>query len=90
MMAFSSTIKSDQLDLVHRDAIESPAELDRILRRLRDEGIALYRGMNKDVLPESARLVEITGDRLSFETQNFADTGRSQRLPSIQGFLFLT
>ena len=28
--------------------------------------------MNKDVLPESARLVEITGNRLSFETQNLA------------------
>jgi hypothetical protein len=81
-------ISSDHLRRLHPRVIEGPAEIAFLLQRLPDEQVTLRQGLNRRIEPETARLVELTGEHLVLDAPGFvwgrgawgaADPSRSAR-----------
>ena len=70
-MTFVERISSDQLRRLHPRVIEEPSKIGGLLARLIDEGVTLQQGLNRKIEPETARVVELSGDHLILDAAGF-------------------
>ena len=74
------TISTDQLRRLHPRVIEGPTEIAALLERLLDEQVALRQGLNRRIEPETATVVEVTGDHLVLRADGFDRTDQRNLL----------
>ncbi len=74
----TSDITEADFRRLHPAAVDCPDEIRSILERLVSERVELRRGMNRKVLPETARLKAVQSESLLLETTSFDSTERSQ------------
>ena len=73
-------ISADQLRRLHPRVIEGSSEIASLLGRLLDEQITLRQGLNRQIEPETARVVAVTEDHVVLRTTGFDPTDRRNLL----------
>ena len=71
MLRQADPITPDQLRRIQARVISDLAFIRRLLDEVRRTGVILRRGMNSQVLPESARVVQVADREIVLETRNF-------------------
>ncbi len=71
MLIRNNTIGEKNLRQLHSASIEIDSEIDRFIERLFYENIPLKRGLNKNILPEVAKIINLTESEIVLETKNF-------------------
>ena len=67
----SDPITADHLALLHPRVISDPSKVNEILMRARAEHVVLWRGMNMQVLPETAVIRDLANDTIQLKTRGF-------------------
>jgi ubiquinone/menaquinone biosynthesis C-methylase UbiE/dienelactone hydrolase len=71
-------VATASLRLLHPSGIEDAGEVRALLERARAENVVLRRGMNRRILPETARIERLDGDQILLRTDNFEHRGAQQ------------
>jgi ubiquinone/menaquinone biosynthesis C-methylase UbiE/pimeloyl-ACP methyl ester carboxylesterase len=79
-MTFVEQISSDQLRRLHPRVIEEPSQIASLLTRLLEEQVTLRQGLNRQIEPETARVVAVTGDHLVLRAAGFERTDQRSLL----------
>jgi hypothetical protein len=71
-------LSPDLLRRLHPSAIEDPRSVRSLLARLQQEGVALQRGLNREIVPEVARVERLEEGRVLYRKERFEPSRRPQ------------
>ena len=66
-------ITAELLQRLHPIAVREPSAIQALLQRVRDAGLQLRRGLNRQILPERARILRLESDRIVLATEHFEE-----------------
>lgn len=80
----SRRLEVEDFERLHAHRIDGAEAVRSMLERLRREGVALRRAMNKMIVPERAWIQELGEQEFSVRTENFRKSGRAQQFYSFE------